>query len=221
MTVIPFDSVLVPDNSACIRDCLHAGGIMAYPTDTLYGLGGNFLSPAAHAAVDRLKGRGGSPYSAAVADWAMLESLVAEIPDVFRGRLQDLLPGKFTFLFKPGPAVDPALLKGSGKIGIRMPGLPLLLELISALGFPLIGTSANLSGRPPLNDPRRIAREFPGLDLLIDGGALPPSRGSTVVDATGETPRIVRRGDDEEKALSLLQGDGGRSSLTLGGKKLQ
>jgi L-threonylcarbamoyladenylate synthase len=139
----------------------------------------------------------------------MLESLVAEVPDVFRKRFQGLLPGKFTFLFKPGPAVDPALLKGSGKIGIRMPGLPPLLELIAALGFPLISTSANRSGRPPLNDPAAIACEFPGLDLLIDGGVLPPSKGSTLIDVTGETPHIVRRGDDEQKALPLLKGDGG------------
>jgi L-threonylcarbamoyladenylate synthase len=209
MIVIPFAAVLAPDHFASIRDCLRADGVIAYPTDTLYGLGGNFFSTAAGARIDAMKNRGDLPYSAAVADLAMLESLAAGIPAVFRERLQKLLPGKFTFLFKPGPAVDPALLKGSGKIGIRMPGLPLLLELISALGFPLISTSANLSVRPPLNDPRRIAREFPNLDLLIDGGALPPSRGSTVIDITGETPHVVRRGDDEKKVLSLLHGDAG------------
>ncbi len=209
MIVIPFAAVLAPDNFAIIRDCLRAGGVIAYPTDTLYGLGGNFRSLAVHAAIDRLKGRSGAPYSVAVADLSMLESLVAEVPDAFRKRLQGLLPGKFTFLFRPGPAVDPALLRGSGKIGIRMPNLPLLPGLISALGFPLVSTSANRSGEAPLQDPAAIAREFPGLDLLIDGGSLPPSKGSTVIDVTGETPHVVRRGDDEQKALPLLQGDGG------------
>ena len=207
MIIIPFADILAPGTFSKIRDCLRAGGAIAYPTDTLYGLGGNFLSPSAHEAVDRLKGREGSPYSAAVADPAMLESLVAEVPEVFRKRLQGLLPGKFTFLFKPGPAVDPALLKGSGKIGIRMPGMPLLLELIAALGFPLISTSANRSGRPPLNDAAAIVREFPGLDLLIDGGTLPPSKGSTVIDLTAAPPRIARNGDDVRMVLDLLDGN--------------
>jgi L-threonylcarbamoyladenylate synthase len=204
MIVIPLADVLAPGNLEKIADCLHADGVIAYPTDTLYGLGGNFFSAAAMARVDALKKRGDLPYSVAVADLAMLESLTAEIPEFFRSRLKKLLPGKFTFLFKPQPSIDPLLLKGSDRIGIRIPGLPPLLKMISALGFPLVSTSANLSGRPPLNDPRRIAREFPQLDLLIDGGALPPSLGSTLVDVAVAPPRIVRRGADLEKVIAVL-----------------
>ncbi len=209
MIVIPLADVLTVDNLRRIGDCLRGDGVIAYTTDTLYGLGGNFLSPAAHAAVDRLKGRGGAPYSAAVGDWPMLESLVRGIPAGLRGRLQGLLPGKFTFLFAPGPAVDPALLKGSGKIGVRMPGLKPLLDLIQRLGAPLVSTSANRSGRPPLQDPALIAREFPGLDILIDGGTLPSSQGSTVVDLTTAPPAIVRSGEDEPKARIFLAGGRG------------
>ena len=209
MIVIPLADVLTVDNLRRIGDCLRGDGVIAYPTDTLYGLGGNFLSPAAHAAVDRLKGRGGAPYSAAVGDWPMLESLVRGIPAGLRERLKGLLPGKFTFLFAPGPAVDPALLKGSGKIGVRMPGLKPLLDLIQRLGAPLVSTSANRSGRPPLQDPALIAREFPGLDILIDGGTLPSSQGSTVVDLTTAPPAIVRSGEDEPKARIFLAGGRG------------
>ena len=204
MIVVPLADVLSPGNFKSISDCLRNDGVIAYPTDTLYGLGGNFFSAAAMAKVDAMKKRGDLPYSVAVADLAMLESLVAEVPDVFRTRLKKLLPGKFTFLFKPAPAIDPLLIKNSDRIGIRIPGLPPLLKMISALGFPLVSTSANLSGRPPLNDPRRIAREFPQLDLLIDGGALPPSLGSTLVDIVVVPPRIVRRGADLQKILSIL-----------------
>ena len=204
MIVVPLADVLSPGNFKSISDCLRNDGVIAYPTDTLYGLGGNFFSAAAMAKVDAMKKRGDLPYSVAVADLAMLESLVAEVPDVFRTRLKKLLPGKFTFLFKPAPAIDPLLIKNSDRIGIRIPGLPPLLKMISALGFPLVSTSANLSGRPPLNDPRRIAREFPQLDLLIDGGALPPSLGSTLVDIVVVPPRIVRRGADLQKILPIL-----------------
>jgi L-threonylcarbamoyladenylate synthase len=206
MIVVPFVEILAPDNFKIIADCLRSDGVIAYPTDTLYGLGGNFFSVAAMAKVDALKKRGDLPYSVAVADMAMLESLAAEIPDIFRSRLKKLLPGKFTFLFKPAPTIDPLLLKNSDRVGIRIPGLPPLLKLISALGFPLVSTSANLSGRPPLNDPQRIAREFPSLDLLIDGGALPASLGSTLVDVATMPPKIVRAGDDVKKMIDLIKG---------------
>ena len=195
MIIIPLGDGTAAANLKKIAACLRSGGIIAYPTDTLYGLGGSFLSPAAHARIDALKGRSAQPYAAAVGSLAMLEPLVAEVPAIVRDRLRELLPGKFTFLFKPSPAVDPLLLRNSGKIGMRIPALPPLLQLIGRLGFPIITTSVNRGGEPPLNDPRQIALEFPGLDLLIDGGVLPPSRGSTVVDLTSSPPQIVRQGD--------------------------
>jgi L-threonylcarbamoyladenylate synthase len=204
MKVIAVADILAAANLRFIAACLKADGLIAYPTDTLYGLGGNFFSPAAQARLDALKGRSAHPYSIAVGSMAMLESLAADIPQAFYDRWQKLLPGKFTFLFKPRPSIDPALLKNSDRIGVRMPGLPPLLRLIAALDQPLVSTSVNLSGRPPLNDPRRIAREFPGLDLLIDGGVLPASAGSTLVDITVTPPRIIRHGDDLEKAIGIL-----------------
>jgi len=205
MIIIPLSELLAPGNLKKASDCLRADGVIAYPTDTLYGLGGNFFSLAATARIDALKKRGDLPYSVAAGSLAMLEELAADIPDIFRSRLKKLLPGKFTLLFKPNPAIDPVLLKNSGRIGIRIPGLPLLLELIASLGFPLTSTSANLSGRPPLNDPQRIAREFPGIDLLIDGGVLPPSLGSTLVDVTTMPPKILRAGDDVNEIMDLVK----------------
>jgi L-threonylcarbamoyladenylate synthase len=206
MIVIPFADILAAGNFRNLSECIRADGVIAYPTDTLYGLGGNFFSPAAISSIDAMKKRSDLPYSVAVGGLAMLESLAAEIPDIFRDRLQKLLPGKFTFLFRPNPVIDPMLLKNSDRIGIRIPGLPLLLKMISALAFPLISTSVNRSGRPPLNDPQRIAREFPDLDLLIDGGVLPPSLGSTLVDVTVSPPKIVRRGDDWKKIPAMPEG---------------
>jgi len=205
MIIIPLGELLAPGNLKKVSDCLRADGVMAYPTDTLYGLGGNFYSLAATARIDALKKRVDLPYSVAAGSLAMLEELAADIPELFRSRLEKLLPGKFTFLFKPHPAIDPVLLKKSDRIGIRIPGLPPLLKMISALGFPLTSTSANLSGRPPLNDPRRIASEFPGIDLLIDGGALPPSLGSTMVDVTTMPPALIRAGDDVKKIRDLVK----------------
>jgi L-threonylcarbamoyladenylate synthase len=204
MITVPLAEILAPGNLRRISDCLHDKGVIAYPTDTLYGLGGDFFSRAVINKIDIMKNRSDLPYSVAVASLAMMEALVAEIPGIFHDRLQGLLPGKFTFLLRPNPAIDSRLVKNSGKIGIRIPGLPPLLQLIEAQRLPLVSTSVNRSGRPPLNDPQLIARAFPELDLLIDGGILPPSPGSTLVDLTVAPPRILRRGADLEKIKAIL-----------------
>jgi L-threonylcarbamoyladenylate synthase len=204
MITIPFAGILLAGNFKKISDCLHNDGVIAYPTDTLYGLGGNFFSLALIKKIDSLKNRCDQPYSVAVGTPAMLESLATGIPEIFRQRLHKLLPGKFTFLFAASPAIDPRLLKNSITIGIRLPGLPPLLQLIEKIDLPLVSTSANRSGRPPLNDPAAIAAEFPGIDLLIDGGVLPRSPGSTLVDVTVTPPRIIRRGAEWEKIAFAL-----------------
>lgn len=204
MIIIPFSDIMAAGNFDKIRDCILADGVVAYPTDTLYGLGGNFFSLAVIEKIDRLKNRHDMPYSIVVGNLPMLESLTCEIPGSFYSRFFNLLPGKFTFLFAASPAIDPRLLKNSSKIGIRLPGLPPLLSLIEKIGLPLVSTSVNRSGQPPLNDPAQIAAEFPEIELLIDGGVLPPSPGSTLVDVTVLPLKIVRRGADWEKIAFIL-----------------
>jgi L-threonylcarbamoyladenylate synthase len=204
MKTIPLAAILDADNLQAISACLRADGVIAYPTDTLYGLGGNFFSPNVSLKIDTMKKRCDLPYSVAVGSQVMLEALAAEIPAVFYERLQKLLPGRFTFLFKPSPTIDPRLLKNSGKLGIRLPAVPALLDLIERTAIPLISTSANRSGQAPLNDPLQIAREFPELDLLIDGGVLPASAGSTLVDLTVIPPQIIRPGDDWGMISAIL-----------------
>jgi tRNA threonylcarbamoyl adenosine modification protein (Sua5/YciO/YrdC/YwlC family) len=206
MIIIPWNEIMTAENVETICDCLHNDGVIAYPTDTLYGLGGNFYSLALIEKIDRLKNRRDLPYSVAVGSLAMLESLAATIPEIFQMRLHELLPGKFTFLFAASPAIDPRLLKSSAKIGIRLPGLPPLLQLIEKIGLPLVSTSANRSGQPPLNDPAQIASEFPDIDLLIDGGVLPFSKGSTLVDLSASGPCLVRAGDDAERFSAFMAG---------------
>jgi tRNA threonylcarbamoyl adenosine modification protein (Sua5/YciO/YrdC/YwlC family) len=161
MIIIPFSDVFAAGNFKNICDCLHHDGMIAYPTDTLYGLGGNFFSLALIEKIDRLKKRHDMPYSVAVGNLPMLESLTSEIPAIFYSSLLKLLPGKFTFLFTASPAIDIRLLKQSDKIGIRLPGLPPLLQLIEKTGLPLVSTSVNRSGQPPLNDPARISGHRP------------------------------------------------------------
>ncbi|HSQ35757.1 MAG TPA: L-threonylcarbamoyladenylate synthase [Candidatus Binatia bacterium] len=209
MIIIPFADILAAANLKKIRSCLRRDGVIAYPTDTLYGLGGNFHSLAAMAKVDRLKGRADRPYSAVVGSLSMLHALAEDIPVFFREGLSGLLPGKFTFIFKADPGIDRRLLKNRDTIGIRLPDLPLLLRLIDILALPLVSTSVNRSGQTPLNDPQRIAAAFPEIDLLIDGGVLAASSGSTLVDITVTPPAIIRRGDEAENFLAALGRESG------------
>jgi L-threonylcarbamoyladenylate synthase len=204
MIAVPFAAINGAVNFKKIRECLRADGVIVYPTDTLYGLGGNFYSPAVAEKIDRLKRRSDQPYSAAVGSLAMLETLATAIPEIFRQRLTRLLPGKFTFIFSAAPGVDRRLLKNGDTIGIRLPGLTPLLRLIESLAMPLVSTSVNRSGQPPLNDPAAIAAEFPEVDILIDGGILPPSQGSTIVDLTKTPPLILRPGADMERVVAAL-----------------
>jgi len=209
MQIIAYNTIFVPQNLAIITHTVENDGILIYPTDTLYGLGGNFFSLPAMAKIDRIKGRKDLPYSAAVSGIRMLEQLVETIPTTFYELSEKLLPGKFTFLFKVSGTLDKRLLKNSDKIGIRIPDEPGLLKLMEILNTPLISTSVNRSGEPPLNDPATI-REFfsniPGqglLPVLIDKGILPPSRGSTVLDITATPIRCIRGGDDFNRLEEL------------------
>jgi L-threonylcarbamoyladenylate synthase len=130
----------------------------------------------------------------------MLKSLVETIPGVFYELYEKLLPGKFTFLFKASRSLNRNLLKGSDKIGIRIPNVPHLLEVIETLNTPLISTSVNRSGERPVNDPEEIIQRFSGektVSLLIDGGILPESKGSTILDITEDPIVCIRKGDGE------------------------
>ncbi|MCU0290087.1 MAG: L-threonylcarbamoyladenylate synthase [Acidobacteria bacterium] len=211
MYIINYETIFFQQNISIIKNTIENDGILIYPTDTLYGLGGNFFSVTTMKKIDYIKNRKDLPYSAAVSDFNMLERLVETIPPIFYHLAEKLLPGKFTFLFKASGAIDRKLLKSSNKIGIRIPDIPGLLKLIKILNTPLISTSVNRTGGPPLNDPAAI-REFfsvmvpPGQDLeplLIDKGILPQSRGSTILDITVSPIHCIREGDDFNRLSEL------------------
>jgi L-threonylcarbamoyladenylate synthase len=219
MKIIKFAEALAKDNLDIIINTLHHDGVIIYPTDTLYGMGGNFFSLPAMEKLDAIKNRRDLPYSVIVPNLDMLSDLVDHIPDPFPLLYQKLLPGKFTFLFKVSASIDRALVKNSDKIGIRIPHLPGLLKLVEMLKVPLISTSVNRSGQPPLNDPAAIGRLFPGSeagprpDLLLDAGTLPGSKGSTILDLSQGAVKCLRRGDDWEK-VDFLFASGGPTDVS-------
>jgi L-threonylcarbamoyladenylate synthase len=213
MQIIKYRDILTGKNVKTISEIIAGDGLIFYPTDTLYGLGGNFFSPAVIERIDAIKNRRDMPYSVMVSGLDMLNGLVDDVPDVFYELYEKILPGTFTFLFPVSRSIDPALVKGSGKIGIRIPDVSGMLRLVEKLNVPLISTSVNPSGKPPLNDPAAILSQFPGLRLparaqpaaalLIDGGVLPHSAGSTILDLTQRPIKCIRRGDGFQQLKNL------------------
>ena len=202
MKIIKFRDILLKENTETIKNIIANHGVIIYPTDTLYGIGGNFFSLSAVEKIDTLKNRRDMPYSVIVAGPDMLRGLVDNVPEVFGIIYKKLLPGKFTFLFRVSKSIDPVLVKGSDQIGIRIPNVPGILKLVEILNVPLISTSVNRSGEPPLNDPAAIVQQFSTADpgcgpaLLLDAGPLPGSRGSTILDITQTPVKCIRKGDD-------------------------
>ncbi len=199
MTEIELTALSDTGQADSLLSDLNRGAVFIYPTDTLYGIGGNFFSHQLIERIDNIKGRGDKPYSVAVSDIEMLTGLVKRVPDLFYQKFAELLPGKYTFLFEAADHIDGRLLKGSSKIGIRIPDMPPLLTLIARFGKPIVTTSVNSSGEAPLNSASAIRdfiqrnRLIGEIDYLIDGGDLKKSGGSTIVDLTGAEPSYIVR----------------------------
>ncbi len=174
-----------------------SGGIIAFPTETFYGLG---VDPFNEVAVKRLfllKGRGpANPVSLIIKDLPMLRSLVMDVPPVAEGLIKRFWPGPLTIIFRAKDCLPPELLANTGKVGIRISSNPVAQRLVHALDSPITATSANPSGKEPARSADGIIGYFDGsIDMLIDGGELAGRLGSTVVDITGDTVEVVREGE--------------------------
>ncbi|HLE42940.1 MAG TPA: L-threonylcarbamoyladenylate synthase [Methylomirabilota bacterium] len=185
-----------PADVAAAARVLKDGGLVAFPTETFYGLGAHALDPAAVARVFGAKGRpADKPLLVLVDSMAMAAEVATEIPERARRLAARYWPGPLTLILRARPHVPPALTAGTATIGLRISDHPVALALVRAAGVPVTAPSANPHDAPP---PRTAAEVLAGLgdrvDLVLDGG---PTRGgppSTLLDLTGPAPRIVRPG---------------------------
>ncbi len=184
--------------SVCAKqaaDVLGAGGVVLYPTDTLYGLAADALSDAAVAKIFEIKGRDeGKPIHAIVADIEMA-ARYAEIPDAVRILAEKLPRGKVTFICKKKQGLDTGIVKGIGTFGFRIPDSELCLEMARAFG-PITATSANVAGEIPERSVDAIRAQLGDraekIDLAIDAGELPERAASSVVDLSSGELRLLR-----------------------------
>src|SRR3989338_7577312 len=178
-------------------DVLKNGGVILYPTDTLYGLGADALSDKAVAKVVAIKGRDeGKPMHAIVADLDM----AAENAEVSNDAelLVKEFGGAVTIILKKKAGIDTGIAKNIDTFGIRIPDHPLCIEMCRAFGKPITATSANSAGQSTQNSAEKILEQLGEtgtlIDLVIDAGTLAERQPSTVVDLAHEEPVILREG---------------------------
>jgi L-threonylcarbamoyladenylate synthase len=187
-------------------EVIQAGGVIVYPTETLYGIGANAWDGAAIAKVRVIKRREGQkPILVIVKDEAQLAMLTNDINEEARLLIRNFWPGPLTLVFNATKEVPAVLSQGSGTIGVRIPSSTVCLRLLALCGCPLTSTSANLSGGPSLHEVTDIRRAIPrGVDLFLDAGRLTPTLPSTVLDVTVSPPQIVREGAVSLEAIQKV-----------------
>jgi L-threonylcarbamoyladenylate synthase len=173
-----------------------AGGVIAFRTDTFYGLGADPFNRAALSRVNSLKGRdGGKPILVVISDAAEAGRFIADDSALFNSISAQYWPGALTIVVKARPEVPDELTAGSLTIGLRLPDDESVRSLIRACGGALTATSANLAGEPPARTAEEVSRSFPrGLDLIVDGGKSRADKPSTVLDLSNEHARLIREG---------------------------
>lgn len=171
------------------------GGLVAFRTDTFYGIGADPFNPAALELINALKGRDGKPILVLAADAEDAERLIVEKTRTFKLLAARHWPGALTLVASARAGVPELLTAGTGTVGIRLPEDADARALVRACSGLLTATSANPAGQPPARTAREVADYFPdNSGLVIDGGATRTELPSTVVDVTGVHPRLIREG---------------------------
>lgn len=182
------------------------GGVIAFRTDTFYGLGADPFNTAAVARIRELKGReDDKPILLLISARDQIDRLIAVRSREFEIAAREFWPGPLTII---GPALaelPEAITAGTGTVGVRLPADENVRDLVRECGGVLTATSANPSGRAPGRSASEVASYFPhGLDLIVDGGDVTATEPSTVLDATTSPPRVVREGAIHVNAIAEL-----------------
>lgn len=187
-------------------ELLRAGGIGAFPTDTVYGLGARIDSETAIKKIFKAKGRSqDQPLPILIADAEQLRQIAAQIPPLAWKLAERLWPGGLTIVLPKAPQISELISAGGNTVGIRLPKHPVPVTIIRGLGISIIGTSANLSGQPSPVTAKEVIDQFgERLDFVIDGGRCPGGKESTIIDLTQQPPRILREGAIPRKEIEKL-----------------
>lgn len=204
-----FDESQLEEAGKVIRN----GGLAAFPTETVYGLGGNALDEEAAKKIYQAKGRpSDNPLIIHIADVRALEELAEEIPENAKKLAKAFWPGPLTMILKKSTIVPESTTGGLDSVAIRMPNHPIALALIKQSGCYIAAPSANTSGRPSPTLAKHVEEDLSGkIDYIIDGGEVSVGLESTIVDLTGDTVMILRPGfitkEELEKVVENVEYD--------------
>lgn len=186
------DQRIIEEAGAVIR----RGGLVAFPTETVYGLGANALDGAAVKKIFEAKGRPqDNPLIVHISDFDELEPLVAEVPEIARKLMDRFWPGPMTIIFKKSSVIPDETSAGLDSVGVRMPSNQVARAIINAAGVPVAAPSANISGRPSPTDVGSCIEDLSGkVDMIIGGEKCEVGVESSVIDVTAYPPCILRPG---------------------------
>ena len=178
------------------RGILSSGGMVAFPTESFYGLGVDATNEKAIRQIFKLKLRASDqPLLLLISSPDDLGNYVEEIPGVAKKLIEQFWPGGLTIVFRVSQKLSPLLTASTGKIGIRLSSHPVATALAESLGTPVTGTSANISGQPACSTAYEVFETLGNkVDLILDGGKTKGGLGSTILDVTVDPPKIFREG---------------------------
>ncbi len=199
-----------------LRACHHllAGRLVAYPTETVYGLGADGLNAEAVRRIFLAKERPRNrPLLLAVSGFEMMPAVVESVPSVARRLMRSFWPGPLSLIMYRTKAVPDEVCAGGDKVGLRCPDNPVAQRLIAGLGRPITTPSANISGRPSCTTARGVMDDLAGkIACIIDAGKTPGALESTVLDVTVDPPRLLRAGaissTDLQEVIGEVQSSG-------------
>ncbi len=189
-------------------ETIRRGGLVAFPTETVYGLGANALDEFAAKKIYAAKGRpSDNPLIAHISRPGELEPLVLEIPETAKKLAEAFWPGPLTMVFPKSSRVPYGTTGGLDTVAVRMPSDPVANRLIALAGVPIAAPSANISGRPSPTTARHVWEDMNGrIDLILDGGPVGIGVESTIVDVSGEFPTLLRPGAITMEMLEAVAG---------------
>ena len=209
-TILAFYDAQHPDPGvmAAAGRILKRGGLVAFPTETVYGLGGDALNPEAAANIYAAKGRpSDNPLIVHIAGSEALEVLAAEVPEAAVRLADHFWPGPLTMILPKAECVPKETTGGLDTVAIRMPSHPAAYELIRSSGIYIAAPSANTSGRPSPTTAAHVMEDLDGrIDMVIDGGKVEIGLESTIIDLTGDVPTILRPGFITRRQLEEIIG---------------
>lgn len=210
---------------------IRSGGLVAFPTETVYGLGGDALNPASSRKIYEAKGRpSDNPLIVHIARWEALVDIVKNVPEEAVKLAQTYWPGPLTMILEKSELVPKETTGGLSTVAVRMPSHKTALAFIEAAGGYVAAPSANRSGKPSPTRARYVAQDLAGrIEMILDGGDVELGLESTIVDLTAGTPVILRPGyitramlertlDRVEEDVTILRDDSGQAPKAPGMK---